>query len=66
MLKDKTHHPTTPSGIFSCTLPISVRDWLLGKIGIGNIAQVPFFTKSQSRTKMGKVLENNPEGVVGW
>ena len=35
LLKDKTHRPTSPSGIFSRFLPISMRmrDWLLGKNG---------------------------------
>ena len=66
LLKDKIHHPTTPSGLFSSTLPILVRDWLLVKNGTWAIFPIPIFPKSQSRTEMGKVQENIPEGVVGW
>ena len=39
LLKDKTHHPTSPLGIFSRLLPISMRmrDWLLGKNGLPRV-----------------------------
>ena len=32
---------------------------------VGNIAQVPFFPRSQSRTEMGEMRENNCEVLVG-
>ena len=49
LLKDKTHHPTSPSGIFSCLLPISMRmigSW--GRIDSRAYSQLVSFVFEQS------------------